>query len=130
MRVLVVADDAAVRANLPLLLAAVGDLDVHFAANGSDLARVARERRSDVVIIDIDALGRQRLEALRALRTVLPGIVIIALTLRVYPEYREACLARGVDFFLDRAGEFEKTAEILRFLKRHFAAALPRQINS
>ena len=118
VRVLVAVDDGTLRENLPLLLGAAGEFELAFTDRGEGVACLARGLKSEIVILDPYAQGKNGLNRLRAVREQLPKAVIVVLTIRSYREYREACLAQGADFFLDKIGEFEKLAEILRFLKR------------
>jgi len=70
IRVLVVDDDALVRAGLSMLLAAVDDIEiVGQAADGSEVEYAIAEHRPDVVLMDIRMPGVDGLAATEIVRT-------------------------------------------------------------
>ena len=69
IRVLIVDDDALVRAGLTMLLAGVSDIEiVGEAADGRDVERAVAEQRPDVVLMDIRMPGMDGLAATEILR--------------------------------------------------------------
>ena len=105
MKVLVTGEgDAQSRANLRLLLTGLRDVDLQFAPYGEDIVGLVSASSPDVLIVDMCVMGGKGLGLLRELRAALPSLVLIVTTLRVYPEYRQACLDLGVEIALDDFG--------------------------
>ena len=75
----VIADDyEPVRSLLSRLLSRQRDLHiVGVASTGEEAIKLARERRPDVVIMDVDMPGMGGIEATRRLVQVLPGVRVI-----------------------------------------------------
>jgi DNA-binding NarL/FixJ family response regulator len=81
IRVLVVDDDALVRAGLTMLLAAVDDIEiVGEAADGSEVEHAIAEHRPDVVLMDIRMPGMDGLAATEVVRARDQSPEVIVLT--------------------------------------------------
>jgi CheY-like chemotaxis protein len=78
-RILVIDDDAAVRAAMQLLLQAEG-FEVVTAPDGSAGAKHAADNDIDLVIVDIFMPGMDGIETIRALRSRQPSLPIIAVS--------------------------------------------------
>lgn len=113
MKVLLIAADAALRKNLPLVMASAGGAELVLARDVDEASRRAGER-FDVAIVDLHAPGPEGLRMLREARAAFPGPVLAALAMRIYDEYRAACLAAGADYLLDKSGDFRDLAQIVR----------------
>ena len=101
----VIADDQAmVRSGLAMVLTAEGDIEVVAEArDGGEAVRVARERRPDVVLMDIRMPGMDGIEAARLLagREVVDRLAVVMLTTFGADEYvYEALKAGAVGFVL------------------------------
>jgi CheY-like chemotaxis protein len=78
-RILVVDDDANVRASLETLLTKAG-YQVVLARNGSEAARLWRDLGGDLAIIDLFMPEKDGIEAIIELRAYSPGVRIIAMS--------------------------------------------------
>ncbi len=78
-RVLVVDDDSGVRSTLGKMLTAAG-YEVILAADGAEATRLWRERRPDLVIMDLFMPEKDGIETIVELRAYTPGIPIIAMS--------------------------------------------------
>ena len=100
----VIADDQAmVRSGLSLLLTAEGDIEVvGEARDGGEAIRVARERRPDVVLMDIRMPGMDGIEATRLLagREVDDPLTVVMLTTFGAEEYVVDALRAGAVGFV------------------------------
>jgi len=101
VRVLVVDDDALVRAGLSMLLAGAEDIEiVGEAADGSQVARAAAEHRPDVVLMDIRMPGMDGLAATELLRAQDGAPEVIVLTTFEADDYVLRALRAGASGFL------------------------------
>jgi DNA-binding NarL/FixJ family response regulator len=101
IRVLVVDDDALVRAGLSLLLAgAEGIAVVGEAADGSDVAQAVAEHEPDVVLMDIRMPGMDGLAATELVRAQGDAPEVIVLTTFEVDDYVLRALRAGASGFL------------------------------
>jgi DNA-binding NarL/FixJ family response regulator len=116
VRVVIVDDTPVVRERLKALLHADAPYAevVGEAAEAQAAIRLIRDRRPDVVILDLQLAGASGLEVLRAVKLAPHAPVVIVLTNLASLEYRITCLEAGAEFFLDKSFGFERLADILR----------------
>jgi DNA-binding NarL/FixJ family response regulator len=101
IRVLVVDDDALVRAGLSMLLAGAEDIAiVGEAADGSEVARAVVEYEPDVVLMDIRMPGMDGLAATELLRARDDAPEVIVLTTFEADDYVVRALRAGAGGFL------------------------------
>ena len=80
-----------------------------------------RDLRPDVVILDIHMPKGEGMRVLKDLKTIDPARIAIIFTAFPYPEYRQAYLTAGADFFFDKTKDFQKMANVLAELaEKHF----------
>jgi CheY-like chemotaxis protein len=79
MRVLVVDDEAEVRAAVRAMLAGAG-YEVAEAGDGAEAVRTLRRSPADVVVCDLFMHGKDGLELIRELRGGFPGVKVIAMS--------------------------------------------------
>jgi DNA-binding NarL/FixJ family response regulator len=101
IRVLVVDDDALVRAGLSMLLAGAEDIEiVGEATDGSEVARAVAEHHPDVVLMDIRMAGMDGLAATELLRAKDDAPEVIVLTTFEADDYVLRALRAGASGFL------------------------------
>jgi DNA-binding NarL/FixJ family response regulator len=101
IRVLVVDDDALVRAGLSMVLAGAEDIAiVGEAADGSEVPEAVAEHRPDVVLMDIRMPGMDGLAATELLRTQDDAPEVIVLTTFEADDYVVRALRAGAGGFL------------------------------
>jgi DNA-binding NarL/FixJ family response regulator len=101
IRVLVVDDDALVRAGLTMLLAGAEEIAiVGEAADGSEVAGAVAEHRPDVVLMDIRMPGMDGLAATELLRAQADAPEVIVLTTFEADDYVLRALRAGAGGFL------------------------------
>lgn len=116
--VLIVDDDASIRSALHTTLRMLG-YNTCDASDGEAALSRARESSPDVVLLDMNMPGMSGLEACRELRTLLPRIVIIMLTVRDGLEDKVEGLEAGADDYLTKPFHLrELTARIRAALRR------------
>ena len=70
----------------------------------------------DVVILDIRMPGGNGLDVLRRMKLEKNAPKVIVLTNYSLPEYKEAAMKLGADYFFDKSTEFEKVRMVLKKL--------------
>jgi DNA-binding NarL/FixJ family response regulator len=101
VRVLVVDDDALVRAGLSMVLAGAEDIEiVGEAADGSEVAQAVAEHGPDIVLMDIRMPGMDGLAATELLRAQEDAPEVIVLTTFEADDYVLRALRAGASGFL------------------------------
>ena len=115
LRVILADDHQTVRQGLAELLQAQGDIDVVAqAADGAEALELAREYRPDVVVMDITMPRMNGIDATRAIRTQLPEIRVIGLSMHEQSDMAAAMRAAGAETFLTKSGPVEDLLAALR----------------
>jgi len=115
-RVLVVEDDPVNQQVIDLFLRKF-DLSPRLAVDGESAVRMVAEETFDIILMDCQLPGMDGLEATRQIRQRIgPGhpVRILAITANVGPEFREQCLAAGMDDFLPKPVRLEALAAALQ----------------
>lgn len=115
MKVFIVDDAEAIRERLTLTLSEIKGIQIVGEAQDS---REARHRiplqKPDAVILDLqlpDENGRHLIPWLKGLPK--PPVILV-LTNYDFPQYREACLKAGAEFFFDKSREFNRVTQVLK----------------
>ncbi len=119
-RILVVDDSATNRIITAALLRKAG-FSVTLADGGAEAVRLMTDEAFDAVLMDVampDMDGLTATAAIRALPAPRAGVPIIAMTAHAFPEYRDRCLAAGMDDYI--AKPFQ-TLDLLEALARRLA---------
>jgi DNA-binding NarL/FixJ family response regulator len=115
LKVLLVEDSAVLQERLRELLDRVPGIDL-IAIVDSERAAVTilRSVRIDVLLLDLHLKQGTGFGVLRATADLPNRAVTVVLTNFALPEYRREASALGVRYFLDKAREFDRIAEVLR----------------
>ena len=117
VKVLIADGSAVVRARLKELLADLADVELVGEADNSSAAMdLFISLKPDVIIADVRLPGANRKNLLHLAKQARPDAIIILLAVFPYPEYRNACLERGADFYFDKSSEFEKLTKVVQSL--------------
>jgi DNA-binding NarL/FixJ family response regulator len=128
VRVLLADDQALIRAGFRVLLEAADDvMVVGEAVNGAQAVSLARERRADVVLMDIRMPEVDGLEATRRIAAAddLAGVKVIILTTFETDEYVYQALRAGASGFLVKDCEPEDLIRAIRVVARGDALLSP-----
>ena len=107
MRLLLADDQAKVRSALRLVLGQQPGIQVlGEAADATALQRAIQATRPDLVLLDWELPGLDDQEPVAVLRSLCPGLKLIALSSR--PEARRAALEAGVDAFVSKGDPPER----------------------
>ena len=117
LKVLIVDDSPLIRERLDRLLSELEQVEiVGPAEDGDEALRLFDESHPDVVLLDLGLPRRNGLEVLLEVRKRVESCVVVVLTNHDLPDFRNACLRAGADFFLRKSTEFEHVLEIVRGL--------------
>ncbi|MFE9242393.1 response regulator [Nocardiopsis sp. NPDC006938] len=106
VRVLLVDDDAMVRAGVRAVLGNDPEIEVVAEASGGRQGvEMAWSHRPDVALVDIRMPGMNGLEAAVEIRRAVPGVGVVILTTFGEEEYVVRALDSGVDGFLLKTGD-------------------------
>ena len=115
LRVLV-AEDNVVNQKVVLMLLKKLGVNADLAANGAEAIAAALENRYDLVLMDVQMPDVDGLAATREIRSRVPADrqpVIFGLTAHATTEYRDVCLAAGMDGYLTKPLEPEKLRDLI-----------------
>ena len=118
MRVLV-AEDNLVNQKVVLKLLEKLGVKADLARNGAEAIAAAEKNPYDLVLMDVQMPDVDGLAATREIRQLIPRDrqpVIFGLTAHATPEYRDICLAAGMDGYLTKPLESGKLRELVEGL--------------
>jgi DNA-binding NarL/FixJ family response regulator len=122
MRVVIADDQRRAAQGLEALLEAWPEVEVvGKAANGQEAVQLVRKYGPDVVLMDIRMPVMDGLEATRLIKSQLPQVRIVALTMDV--TCRAAALAAGADAFLVKGGPPEDLRAVIGAERRTASAS-------
>jgi CheY-like chemotaxis protein len=75
-------------------------LDVEEAGDGEEALSKVEYRRPDIIFMDIQLPGENGLEVTKKIKQVYKDIVIVILSSRTLPEYRQQAFRHGADCFI------------------------------
>lgn len=113
-QVFIVDDSVWIRLRLAQAIARMPDVAlVGEAASAAEAVTGILRTRPDSVLLDLNLMGRTGLDVMRAVRAEAPEIVFIVLTNHSESQYRDACMAAGATYFLDKSQDFERVSSVL-----------------
>ena len=129
IRVLLVDDQALIRAGFRAIINSADDLDVVGEVDdGNHALEVIKQTRADVVLMDIRMPGRNGIETTRAITADddLAGVRVIVLTTFELDEYVVAAMAAGASGFLDKGVDPQVLLDAIRVVAAGDALLTPR----
>lgn len=116
----VLADDHnVIRAGLRSMLEAEADLRVIGEAADSDAAsKLARDRRPDVLVLDLQMPGAEPVRDIQALREAVPATAIVMLTMQSDPRRARDLLRAGAAGYVLKQAAEQKLTEAIRIAAR------------
>jgi signal transduction histidine kinase/CheY-like chemotaxis protein/HPt (histidine-containing phosphotransfer) domain-containing protein len=106
---ILLAEDNSINQRVALLMLDRLGYRADLAGNGEEVLQALHRQPYDLILMDVQMPGIDGLEATRRIRAELPPERqprIVAMTANVLPEQRTACLAAGMDDFLQKPVDF------------------------
>ncbi len=120
IRILLVDDHTIVRQGLSQLLGAEPDFEViGEASEGLAAIEMAKKLTPDVVIMDVNMRGMNGIEATRAIRTTLPTVQIVALSMFEEAQHGRTMRAAGALAYLSKTGPSVLLIDTIRSCRKH-----------
>jgi len=117
IKVLLADDHGIVRAGLRRLIEESGDIKViSEAADGEEALRMARKSPPDVAVIDISMPGMDGLEVVSQIRSFLPTLPILILTMHEEEQYVGRALSAGAMGYVTKRSAPEELVKAIRKL--------------
>ncbi|MEM9517631.1 MAG: response regulator transcription factor [Actinomycetota bacterium] len=129
VRVVLVDDQALIRAGFKAIIDSADDLDVVAEVDdGLGALDVIRDARADVVLMDIRMPGRDGIETTRLIAADedLAGVRVIVLTTFELDEYVVAAMSAGASGFLDKGVDPDVLLDAIRVVAAGDALLTPR----
>jgi DNA-binding NarL/FixJ family response regulator len=131
LSVLVADDSAILRERLAALLEERDGLEVvGLAGSAAEAWSLFLQRHPDAVVLDVKLPDGSGIDVLRQIKGANPQCVVLMLTNYGDAEFEEECQRQGADFFLHKATEFEKAADLLSRLPRPQPPSRPSAVRS
>lgn len=115
IRIIVADDHAIVREGVRQLLAHEPDIEVvGEAADGAQVLELARQSHPDMILMDIAMPGLNGLEATRAIKTELPQVNVLVLTMQEGEEYFFRILQAGASGYVLKGAHSSELLSAIR----------------
>lgn len=72
--------------------------------------------KPDAVILDIQMPGGSGLDVLHHIKRIRPDTTVVVMTNSPYPQYREASISAGADFFMDKSNNLREIIKVINDL--------------
>lgn len=124
MRALLVDDHRLMRDGLRAILEAEG-MEVDDAASGDEALEVSRQRKPQVVVMDISMPGLNGINATQRLLADQPGIKVVALSMHCDQRYVVAMFAAGAVGYLLKTSASDELVQALHTVERGMTYVSP-----
>jgi DNA-binding NarL/FixJ family response regulator len=119
MKILIADDSSLLRDRIKSLLNSLNHNPmIYEAENGVDALQLIREKKPDLVILDIRMPEMNGIQVLKEIRKLKIKTKVCILTNYPYPQYKKRCFEAGADYFLRKTEEFEEIEIIVSDMLR------------
>ena len=119
MKLLIVDDSTVIRERLRTMINDIGNIEIAGEArNYKEAMEAISTTAPDIVILDINMPGKNGLDILLDIKLMVHPFIVIMMSNYSDFYYRNLCEKMGADYFFDKTTEFEKIPEVLSALER------------
>jgi DNA-binding NarL/FixJ family response regulator len=114
MKVVIADDSSLFRDRIKDLLKDLNNVEiVGEAVNRLEALKLIEDKKPDLAILDIRMPEMTGIEVLRKIRERKIKIIICMVTGQPYKQYKERCLAEGVDYFFDKTQGINQMLDVI-----------------
>jgi len=114
MKIVIADDSSLLRDRIKSLLNSFNTISmIYEAENGVEAWQLIREKKPDLVILDIRMPELNGIEVLKKIRALKMKIKVCILTNYTYPQYKRICFEAGTDYFLSKTEDFEDINRVI-----------------
>jgi DNA-binding NarL/FixJ family response regulator len=115
IKTLIVDNKASIRVKVREFLVSQPDtVVVGEAADGQEAVQKARQLKPDVIIMDVGMTPMNGIEATRLIKSEMPSVKVIMLTVYDIPEYTEASMAAGASGYVIKTALLDDLAPAIK----------------
>jgi DNA-binding NarL/FixJ family response regulator len=130
IRILVADDHAVVRQGLTRLLDNEPDIQVIAeASDGEQALRIARRLRPEVILMDINMPNMNGIEATRLIRSEMPQIKVIGLSMFEGADRADEMKRAGAVAYLSKSGHADELISVIRGVAARRSKKSPRKVS-
>jgi YesN/AraC family two-component response regulator len=108
MKIVIADDSSLLRDRIKSLLNGLKEkLVLYEAENGVEALNLIKDKKPDLVILDIRMPEMNGIEVLKRIRELKMKTKVCILSNYAYPIYKKKCLEAGADYFLSKTEDFE-----------------------
>jgi CheY-like chemotaxis protein len=111
VKVLIVDDSAIIRDRLAAMVGELAGVELMEACGADEAVAIARDSRPDLVLLDLHMPGKSGLAVIEDLKAMSPAPVVVVLTCQPTESHRRTSLAKGADFFFDKAFDLSRVLQ-------------------
>lgn len=114
MKVVIADDSSLFRDRIKDLLKDLNNVEIAGeAVNGLEALNLIEDKKPDLAILDISMPEMTGIEVLRKIREGKIEIIICLVTSHHYKQYKERCLAEGVDYFFNKTQGINQMLDVI-----------------
>lgn len=134
IRILMADDHPSIRKGVRLILAdEFSDLEFEEASSAGEVLKKAREKKWDVLILDVDMPGRNGLEALKQLKEEDPRVRVLMFSMHPEEQVAVRALRSGAYGYLAKDSAGEELVKAIRHIldgKKYITSSIAEQLVS
>lgn len=117
VRVFIADDSMLILERLKAMLSDLSEVEIiGESRTGIEAIQAIRTKNPDVIILDIKMPGMGGIDVLKYIKNNNKDTKVIMLTNYPFPQYRKKCMDLGADYFFKKTTEFENVLDALKQL--------------
>lgn len=117
LKILIADDTAVLLERLSVKVSEINRVEViGLAKDTPEAISLFDSLKPDAVILDIQMPGGSGLDVLHHIKRIRPDTTVVVMTNSPYPQYREASISAGADFFMDKSNDLREIIKVINDL--------------